>query len=120
MIREAISGTIPPYFWCAAICDATWLASNCGPDRSSLPRRIATAVSSQEVSSAKSVFTLNKITAHSERGEEPAKVDGSHGVHWGTAMLQARSHAIRRSGRSLISLQLQLLARAVAHKSSRL
>src|SRR5262249_22984700 len=52
--RDAISGTIPPYFSCAATCDATSLASNSWPERSS--RKIATAVSSQEVSNASTVF----------------------------------------------------------------
>ena len=31
-LRDAISGTIPPYFSCSAICDATSLASNSGPE----------------------------------------------------------------------------------------
>src|ERR1700758_105053 len=52
-LHAAISGTIPPYFSWAATCDATSLASNSWPERSL--RKIATAVSSQEVSRASTV-----------------------------------------------------------------
>src|SRR5581483_7352703 len=56
-LRDAISGTMPPYGSCAAICDATSLANSCSPEPSLRPRRIATAVSSHEVSRAKIVMS---------------------------------------------------------------
>src|SRR4029453_12302926 len=57
----AISGPIPPYFSWAATCDATSLASNSWPERS--PRKIATAVSSQEVSRANTVISSEVETS---------------------------------------------------------
>src|SRR5205823_9347774 len=62
-LRDAISGTIPPYFSCSAICDATSLASNSGPERSSRPRKIATAVSSHDVSRANTVMSSEVETS---------------------------------------------------------
>src|SRR4029453_6643891 len=57
----AISGPIPPYFSWAATCDATSLASNSWPERS--PRKISTAVSSQEGSRANTVISSEVETS---------------------------------------------------------
>src|SRR5881296_3966961 len=62
-LRDAISGTIPPYFSCAAICDATSLASKSDAESPLRRRKIATPVSSQEVSSANIVMSSEVETS---------------------------------------------------------